>query len=100
MNAIVVGTDGSRGAEAAVHKVIELAGGSGATVHLVCAIPSAGTLERLGMTARQESGDMRGVAAGGPARDERPLRGGGVSGRTHARGGGPAGRHPHLPRQG
>ena len=37
MDAIVVGTDGSPGAEAAVHKVIELAQGSGATVHLVCA---------------------------------------------------------------
>ena len=39
MNAIVVGTDGSHGSEAAVRKVIELAQGSGATVHLVCAYP-------------------------------------------------------------
>ena len=40
MNAIVVGTDGSPGAEAAVQKVIELArGSSDATVHLVCAYP-------------------------------------------------------------
>ncbi len=33
MKVIVVGTDGSAGAEAAVRKVIELAGGTGATVH-------------------------------------------------------------------
>ena len=39
MNAFVVGTDGSHGAEAAVQKLIDLAQGSGATVHLVCAIP-------------------------------------------------------------
>ena len=34
MDPIVVGSDGSAGAEAAVKKVIELAGGSGVTVHL------------------------------------------------------------------
>jgi nucleotide-binding universal stress UspA family protein len=90
MNAIVVGTDGSRGAEAAVHKVIELAGGSGATVHLVCAIPTAGTLERLGMTARQQSVDMRGVAADVLARDERRLEEAGFSVQTYARAGDPA----------
>ena len=39
MNAIVVGTDGSPGAEAAVQRVIELARGTGATVHIVCAYP-------------------------------------------------------------
>jgi hypothetical protein len=54
MNAIVVGTDGSTGAEAAVRKVIELARGSGAMVHLVCAYPGRSTLERLGLTGRCE----------------------------------------------
>ena len=39
MDAIVVGTDGSPGAEAAVQKAIELTRGSGPTVHLVCAYP-------------------------------------------------------------
>jgi nucleotide-binding universal stress UspA family protein len=63
MNAIVVGTDGSPGAEAAVRKVIELAKGSGATVHVVCAYPGRSTLERIGFTARQEPVDMRGVGA-------------------------------------
>ena len=73
MNAIVVGTDGSPGAEAAVRKVIELAGGSGATVHLVCAYPAPSTLERLGVTARQDATDLRGVAYDVLARDERRL---------------------------
>jgi nucleotide-binding universal stress UspA family protein len=90
MNAIVVGTDGSHGAEAAVRKVIELAQGSGATVHLVCAIPTPGTLERLGMTARQESVDMRGVAADVLARDERRLEEAGFNVEAHAREGDPA----------
>jgi nucleotide-binding universal stress UspA family protein len=71
MNAIVVGTDGSPGAEAAVQKVIELADGSGATVHLVCAFPGRTALERIGMTARQEPTDLRGVAYDVLARDER-----------------------------
>jgi nucleotide-binding universal stress UspA family protein len=90
MNDIVVGTDGSRGAEAAVRKVIELAGGSGATVHLVCAYPGAGALERLGMTSRQESVNMRGVAADVLARDERRLSEAGFTVEKHAREGDPA----------
>lgn len=71
MNAIVVGTDGSPGAEAAVRKVIELVQGSEATVHLVCAYPGRSALERIGMSARQEPIDLRGVAADVLARDER-----------------------------
>ena len=90
MNAIVVGTDGSHGSEAAVRKVIELAQGSGATVHLVCAYPSPGTLERLGMTARQESVNMRGVAADVLARDERRFEEAGFSVQTYALEGDPA----------
>jgi nucleotide-binding universal stress UspA family protein len=90
MNDIVVGTDGSRGAEAAVRKVIELAGGRGATVHLVCTYPAPGTLERLGMTSRQESVNMRGVAADVLARDERRLAEAGFTVEKHAREGDPA----------
>ena len=71
MNAIVVGTDGSPGAEAAVRKAIELLKGSDATVHLVCAYPGRSALERIGMTAKTESIDLRGVAADVLARDER-----------------------------
>src|SRR5919202_3039521 len=90
MNDIVVGTDGSHGAEAAVHKVIELAQGSGAMVHLVCAFPSPGMLERLGMTARQESVNLRGVAVDVLARDERRFEEAGFDVQTYAREGDPA----------
>src|ERR1044071_1424834 len=71
MNAIVVGTDGSAGSEAAVRRVIDLAGGSGAKIHLVCAYPGRSTLERLGLTGKSDAIDMRGVAMDVLARDER-----------------------------
>ena len=90
MNAIVVGTDGSAGAEAAVQKVIELGRGTGATVHLVCAYPGRSTLERIGMTARQDPVDMRGVAADVLARDEHRFAETGFAVEKHAREGEPA----------
>ena len=90
MDAIVVGTDGSAGAEAAVQKVIELARGSGATVHLVCAYPGKSALERIGMTARQEPVDLRGVAAALLARDERRLDEAGIEVEKYVREGDPA----------
>ena len=90
MDAIVVGTDGSPGAEAAVQKVIELARGSGATIHLVCAYPAKSALERVGMTARSESVDMRGVASDLLARDERRFDEAGFTVEKYAREGDPA----------
>ncbi len=90
MNAIVLGTDGSPGAEAAVQKVIELARGSGATVHLVCAYPMPSALERIGMTARQDPTDLRGVAYDVLARDERRFSDAGFAVEKHAREGDPA----------
>jgi nucleotide-binding universal stress UspA family protein len=90
MNAIVVGTDGSSGAEAAVQKVIELTRGSGATVHIVCAYPAPSALERIGMTARQEPTDLRGVAYDVLARDERRFTEAGFAVEKHAREGDPA----------
>jgi nucleotide-binding universal stress UspA family protein len=90
MNDIVVGTDGSHGAELAVQKVIDLTRGSGATVHLVCAFASAGMLERLGMTARQESVNLRGVAVDVLARDQRRFEEAGFTVQTYAREGDPA----------
>ena len=90
MNAIVVGTDGSAGAEAAVQRVIELTKGSGATVHLVCAFPAPSALERIGMTARQEPTDLRGVAYDVLARDERRFHEAGFEVEKHAREGDPA----------
>jgi nucleotide-binding universal stress UspA family protein len=85
MNGIVVGTDGSPGAEAAVQKVIEFTRGSGATVHLVCAFPAPSALERLGMTARQEPTDLRGVAYDVLARGERRFAEAGFTVEKHAR---------------
>ena len=90
MNAIVVGTDGSRGAEAAVQKVVELLRGTGATVHVVCAYPGRSALERLGMTARQDPVDLRGVAADVLARAEARLLEAGLEVEKHAREGDPA----------
>ena len=90
MDAIVVGTDGSTGAEAAVQKVIELVLGTGATVHLVCAYPGRSSLQRIGMTARQESVDLRGVAGDVLARAERRLKEAGFAIEKHAREGDPA----------
>ena len=91
MNAIVVGTDGSPGAEAAVQRVIKLArGNSDVTVHLVCAYPGMSALERIGMTARTEPADLRGVAADVLARDERRFREAGFAVEKHAREGDPA----------
>ena len=54
MKTLVVGTDGSEGAERAMEEVIELVREHGATVHLVCVYPAQKPLERLGLTARQE----------------------------------------------
>ena len=91
MNAIVVGTDGSPGAEAAVQKVIKLAGGlPDATVHLVCALPGTSALERIGLTARQDPADLRGVAYDLLARDERRFVEAGFTVEKHAREGDPA----------
>src|SRR4051812_15297235 len=90
MDAIVVGTDGSPGAEAAVQKVIELASGKGPTVHVVCAYPGKSALERLGMTSKQDPVDMRGVAADLLARAERRLTEAGFTVEKYAREGDPA----------
>jgi nucleotide-binding universal stress UspA family protein len=90
MDAIVVGTDGSPGAEAAVNKVIELIPGAGVTVHLVCAYPGRSALERIGLTARQEPADLRGVAADVLARDEHRFSDAGFTVQKHAREGDPA----------
>ena len=90
MDAIVVGTDGSPGAEAAIQKTIELTRGTGATVNLVCAYPGRSALERIGLTARTESVDLRGVAADVLARDQRRFEEAGFTVQKHAREGDPA----------
>ena len=90
MRAIVLGTDGSAGAEAAVRKVIEIARGSGATVHVVCAYPSRSMLERIGLTAKTDPVNLRGVAADVVARDQRRFEEAGFDVEVHVREGDPA----------
>lgn len=90
MKAIVVGTDGSAGAGAAVQKVIDIARGSGATVHVVCAYPGRSTLERIGLTAKSEPVNLRGVAADVVARDERRFEEAGFDVEVYVREGDPA----------
>jgi nucleotide-binding universal stress UspA family protein len=90
MNAIVVGTDGSEGAEAAVKEAIELLRGTGVTVNIVCAYPGRSALERLGMTGRQEPIDLRGVAADVIGRAERRFTEAGFAVQKHVREGDPA----------
>jgi nucleotide-binding universal stress UspA family protein len=85
MKAIVVGTDGSAGAEAAVQKVIEIARGSEATVHVVCAYPGRSTLERIGLTAKTDPVNLRGVAIDVVARDERRFEEAGLTVEVHVR---------------
>jgi nucleotide-binding universal stress UspA family protein len=85
MKAIVVGTDGSAGAEVAVQKVIEIARGSGATVHVVCAYPGKSTLERIGLTAKTDPVNLRGVAIDVVARDERRFEEAGFTVEVHVR---------------
>ena len=90
MNAIVIGIDGSPGAEAAIQKLIELARGTGATVHLVCAYPGRSTLELLGMTCKHDPVHRRGVAYDVLARDEHRFDDAGLAVEKHAREGDPA----------
>jgi nucleotide-binding universal stress UspA family protein len=90
MNAIVVGTDGSQGAEAAVRKVIDITRGSDATVHVVCTYPGRSTLERIGLTAKTDPVNMRGVAADVVARDARRFTEAGLAVEKHVREGDPA----------
>jgi nucleotide-binding universal stress UspA family protein len=90
MDAIVVGTDGSPDAEAAVQKVVELAGDARPTVHLVTAYPGKSALERIGLTSKQDPVDMRGVAADVLARAERRLVEAGFTVEKSAREGDPA----------
>jgi nucleotide-binding universal stress UspA family protein len=90
MNAIVIGTDGSPGAEAAIQQVLELVRGTGATVHLVCAYPGRSALERIGMTAKSDPVDLRGVAHDVVSRDEHRFDDAGLKVEKHVREGDPA----------
>ena len=86
MRSIVVGTDGSANAEAAVRRAVEILKGTEATVHLVAAYPGASSYgERLVGTARRERVDLRGTAEAVLARAASEFSGSGVTVETDAR---------------
>jgi nucleotide-binding universal stress UspA family protein len=91
MQSIVIGTDGSPSAEAAVRRGIEVAKGSDAIVHLVTAYPDAPSYrERIVGSAKRDPIDLREVAENVLARAAGELKSQGVDAETHAREGDPA----------
>jgi nucleotide-binding universal stress UspA family protein len=89
MESIVVGTDGSPGAETAVERAAEVAQGTGARVHLVTAYPDIPSYrERIESSAKRQSIDLREVADSVLARTASKLSR--VAVETHAREGDPA----------
>lgn len=91
MQSIVVGTDGSPNAEAAVRQAAKIAKGTGARVNLVSAFPDVPTFsERIASSAKRQPIDLREVAEGLLARAAAELEGEGVEVMTHAREGDPA----------
>jgi|SRR5215218_360236 len=91
MRSIVLGTDGSPSAEAAVRRAAEIAKGTGARVHLATAYPDVATYrETISSSAKAEPIDLRQVAESVLAREARALEDEGVEVTTHAREGDPA----------
>lgn len=91
LRSIVIGTDGSPSAEAAVRRGAEVARGSGARVHLVTAYPDIPSYrETIRSSAKAEAIDLREVADGVLARAARELEAEGVEVEMHAREGDPA----------
>ena len=91
MESIVVGTDGSPNAEAAVRRVASSAKRSGDRVHVVAAYPEKLSFsEAISSSAKREPVDLRDVAEGVIARAEAELEAEGIEVVTHARGGEPA----------
>lgn len=91
MESIVVGTDGSPNAAAAVRQATEIAKGSGARLNLVSAYPDVQTFsEGITSSAKREPINLREVAESVLVRAEREIEREGVEVLTHAREGEPA----------
>jgi nucleotide-binding universal stress UspA family protein len=91
MDSIVVGTDGSPNAEAAVRRAAKLAKSEGDRVHLVAAYSDRSSFsEAISSSAKREPVDLRGVAESVLARAEAELEAQGIEVVTHARAGEPA----------
>ena len=90
MRAIVVGTDGSAGAEKALRRAIAIAAATDTQLHLVTAYPGGSHSEPLMSSARTTRIDLREVAEGVLARHAGLAQSDGVDVETHAREGDPA----------
>jgi nucleotide-binding universal stress UspA family protein len=90
MRSIVVGTDGSPGAEKAVRWTIDLARGRDVSVCVVAAFPRAGLSEPLAGVARQEPVQLVDAAENVVARAAREVADAGIAVETDTREGDPA----------
>ena len=91
MKTVVVGTDGSPNAEAAVRRAAELAKDGGAVLHVVTAYPDVATFgENISSSAKRDPISLRDVAEGVAARAAREIEAQGVEVATDAREGDPA----------
>jgi nucleotide-binding universal stress UspA family protein len=91
METIVVGTDGSPNAEAAVRRATRIAKGTGARLRLVTAFSDGPSFsEAIRSSAKRERIDLREVAENLLARAREEVAAQGVEVDTEARGGDPA----------
>ena len=91
MESIVVGTDGSSNAQAAVREATKIAKGRRARLNLVSAYPNVPTYSAsISSSAKRQPIDLREVAGSVLARAEAEVVAEGVEAVTHARGGEPA----------
>ena len=91
MKSIVVGSDGSPSAEAAVRRAVEIAKGSGAVVHLVTAYPDVPAYsEPISSSAKRDPINLHEVAESVLARAASELASQGVEVETYAQEGDPA----------
>ena len=88
---IVVGTDGSDGANRAAAEAVDLAKAAGAKIHFVTAYPDPSrVVEQLRSTARSAHPDLRAVAESVLARAAEAAKAAGLDYDTHAREDSPA----------
>lgn len=91
MRSIVVGTDGSPGAKAAVQRAAEVARGNDARVHLVTAYPDVPSYrETITSSAKADPIDLRQAAESVLSRAGREFEAEGIEVEGHAREGDPA----------
>jgi nucleotide-binding universal stress UspA family protein len=91
MQTVVVGTDGSPNAEAAVRQAAKIAKADGAAVHVVTAYPDIPTYgEAIASSAKRDRIDLRDVAEQVLSRTQEQLEAEGLQVETDAREGDPA----------